>query len=97
MRAMTPKGYRLNVDPRVAGRIAPLLRTLGLERLVRSRYRGNLRQATERSSLAELARRSRYSGVMLYPNSTRSFAVFTAPAAGGALPAPRRPHRERRA
>jgi hypothetical protein len=87
MRTTTREGYRLNVDPRVAGRIAPLLRTLGLERLVRSQLagspsRGDLRQATERS-LAGLARRSRYSGVMLYPNSTRSFAVFTSPAAGG--------------
>ena len=87
MWATTREGYRLNVDPRAAGRVAPLLRPLGLERLVRSQMASspspeNLRQATERS-LAGLARRSRYSGVMLYPNSTRSFAVFTAPAAGG--------------
>ena len=87
MWATTREGYRLHIDPRAAGRVAPLLRPLGLERLVRSQMASSpspetLRQATARS-LAGLARRSRYSGVMLYPNSTRSFAVFTAPAAGG--------------
>jgi hypothetical protein len=81
MRTTTPEGHRLRITPAVVARIAPHLRRLGLDPLVRANYRGSLPGAIQRS-LSALARRSRYAGAMIYPNASQGFAAFTAPLGG---------------